>query len=232
MTTKYNHLFFDLDHTLWDFEANSRLTLLDLFVKHNLEQQLKTEYEDFYKSYIKVNDGKWALYRTGGITKEQLRLERFRDTFSTFGYVDNEFAAVFESEYLSICPHKTQLLPGTEELLEYLRKRYELHVITNGFLETQKIKMKESGLELFFQSMISSEEIGVNKPAPQIFEKSLKRTGADSKTSLMIGDSLHADILGAQSFGMDQVFYNPLKVKHNERPTFEISHLLEMKNFL
>ncbi len=232
MTTKYHHLFFDLDHTLWDFEANSRHTLMYLYIKYNLESELKSDYEAFYRTYIKVNDSKWASYRVGGITKERLREERFQETFAAFGYNDKEFAADFEKEYLSICPHKTQLLPGTEELLEYLKQRYELHVLTNGFVETQKIKMQKSGLEIFFESMISSEEIGANKPAPEIFKASIQRTGADPKSSLMIGDNLHADIIGAQSFGMDQVFYNPLRIKHSEKPTFEISHLLEMKGFL
>ena len=232
MNPAYHHLFFDLDHTLWDFEANSRLTLLDLYARHNLELQLKTDYDSFYTAYIKVNDSKWALYRKGGITKERLRAERFQETFSNFGFNDLEFSAIFEKEYLSICPHKTQLLPGTEELLEYLKNRYELHVITNGFAETQKTKMQKSGLEFFFESMISSEEVGVNKPAPEIFRQSLARTGAAPKTSLMIGDNLQADIVGAQSVGMDQVYYNPLKIKHTEKPTFEIAHLLEMKDFL
>lgn len=232
MTTNYQHLFFDLDHTLWDFEANSRLTLLDLFNKYNLEDELKTGYDNFYTTYIKVNDGKWELYRKGGITKERLRVERFQETFALFGFSDVEFSAVFEKEYLSICPHKTQLLPGTEELLEYLQHRYEMHVITNGFVETQKTKMQKSGLEFFFESMISSEEVGVNKPSPEIFKQSLERTGANPRTSLMIGDNLQADIVGAQSFGMDQVYYNPLRIKHNVRPTFEIAHLLEMKDFL
>lgn len=232
MTTNYQHLFFDLDHTLWDFEANSRLTLLDLFNKYNLEDELKTGYDNFYSTYIKVNDGKWELYRKGGITKERLRVERFQETFAMFGFSDVGFSAVFEKEYLSICPHKTQLLPGTEELLEYLQHRYEMHVITNGFVETQKTKMQKSGLEFFFESMISSEEVGVNKPSPEIFKQSLERTGANPRTSLMIGDNLQADIVGAQSFGMDQVYYNPLRIKHNVRPTFEIAHLLEMKDFL
>lgn len=232
MTTNYQHLFFDLDHTLWDFEANSRLTLLDLFNKYNLEDELKTGYDNFYTTYIKVNDGKWELYRKGGITKERLRVERFQETFAMFGFSDVGFSAVFEKEYLSICPHKTQLLPGTEELLEYLQHRYEMHVITNGFVETQKTKMQKSGLEFFFESMISSEEVGVNKPSPEIFKQSLERTGANPRTSLMIGDNLQADIVGAQSFGMDQVYYNPLRIKHNVRPTFEIAHLLEMKDFL
>lgn len=232
MTTLYQHLFFDLDHTLWDFEANSRLTLLDLFEKHHLEPVLKTDYDSFYNSYIQVNDSKWALYRKGGITKERLRAERFRETFANFGFEDIEFTKVFEKEYISICPQKTQLLPGTEELLEYLQQRYEMHVLTNGFLETQKTKMQKSGLEFFFESMISSEEVGVNKPAPEIFRHSLELTGAAPETSLMIGDNLQVDIVGARSFGIDQVFYNPLKIKHAERPTFEISHLLEMKKFL
>lgn len=232
MPAPYQHLFFDLDHTLWDFEANSKLTLLDLYHKHELEQLLKTGYDNFYKTYIAINDGLWDQYRKGQVTKQLLREKRFFETFSSFGLKDTEFSKGFEDEYLSICPHKTQLLPGTEELLEYLKEKYELHVITNGFSETQNIKMTKSGLDAFFGHVISSEKIGVNKPEPKIFLESMRLTGAEIEKSLMIGDNLQADIIGAQSCGMDQVFYNPARIVHGEKPTFEIFHLLQMKDFL
>lgn len=232
MAKQYQHLFFDLDHTLWDFEANSRLTLEELFVHHDLENQLKTSSTDFYTTYIAINDRLWSQYRKGEVTKEILREKRFFDTFDQFGLSDAEFSKHFEDEYLEKCPHKTQLLPGTEELLEHLRGKYELHVITNGFVETQKIKMTKSGLHQFFGRMFSSEEIGVNKPDSKIFIESMRQTGAEVESSLMVGDNLEADIVGAKNCGMDQVFYNPGRAKHQEAPTFEVSHLLQLKEFL
>lgn len=232
MASAYKHLFFDLDHTLWDFEANSRDTLLGLFHGQGLETLLKTDYETFYSTYISINNELWSQYRIGKITKEQLRATRFYRTFMSFHLNDREFSGYFESQYLKICPHKTQLLPGTEELLDYLHKRYELHVLTNGFVETQKIKMEKSGLNAFFGTMFSSEVVGVNKPDPKIFEESLRQTGAEAVSALMVGDNLDADILGAQQCGIDQVYYNPARLAHSARPTFEVSHLLQMKTFL
>ena len=172
------------------------------------------------------------LYRKGEISKADLRLQRFRDTFKTFGFEDDDFCRLFEEEYIDACPHQVQLLPGTFEVLEYLTANYKLHIITNGFSETQGIKMSKSGLEPFFQNVYSSENIGVNKPDALIFKEALRSAGADREESLMIGDSLAADIIGARKFGMDQVYFNPGRLPHNEDPTFEISALLEMKEFL
>ena len=182
MSKKYRYLFFDLDHTLWDFEANSRITLFDLFIKYDLESQLKTSFELFYTSYISINDRLWGLYRQGKLTKHRLREQRFFDTFHSFGFFDQDFSKAFENEYLSICPHQTQLISGTEELLEYLYRDYELHVITNGFSETQQIKMSKSGLNAFFGKVFSSEEIGVNKPEPKIFIESMRQTGGSRQS--------------------------------------------------
>lgn len=232
MAKKYEHLFFDLDHTLWDFEANSKITLHAMFDQYELGTVTGVTKDDFYTTYIKVNSLKWKMYSEGRISKEQLREERFADTFRTFGYYDAAFCNSFEMEYVATCPHQTQLMPGAMEILNYLNGRYELHIITNGFIESQGTKMNKSGIGDYFRNMFSSEAIGVNKPAPQIFEEALKSAGAVGENSLMIGDNLQADVIGARQCGMDQVYYNPARLPHSEEPTYEVDHLLQLKNFL
>ncbi len=232
MTKKYEHLFFDLDHTLWDFETNSRETIFQLFDLHHLKKKTKSEKAIFYKKYTAINEGKWTLYRAGKITKEKLRAERWADTFRHFGLDDFDFSQDFENEYLEKCPQCTALFPNALEILAYLKPKYKLHILTNGFAETQATKLKMSGLQPFFENVFSSEEIGVNKPNAAIFVEAMKRAGASRKNSLMIGDNLFADILGAKNVGMDQVYFNPHQILHGEKPTFEIAKLLELKTFL
>ncbi len=232
MKLKYEHLFFDLDHTLWDFDTNSKNTLYGMFEKYDLERVTGVNKEGFYKNYLNVNRSLWYKYQHGQITKEQLRKDRFRAAFAAFDYYEPEFFALFETEYVSTCPHQTAVMPGTFELLDYLKTRYELHIITNGFVESQATKMSKSGLGVYFKHVISSDAIGVNKPHPSIFEKSMSLAGAQPTHSLMIGDNLETDIKGAQGCGIDQVFFNPEKEVHNGSPTFEVSHLLQMKDFL
>ncbi len=228
----YEHLFFDLDHTLWDFDTNSRDTLSELYQRHKLADNLTGTENEFLDTYIRINEEKWALYRVGKIDKKTLRRERFLETFAEFGLVDEVFSHEFEIEYIDTCPHKTTLLPGAIEVLEELQNKYHLHIITNGFSEVQEIKLTKSGLKPFFKQIVSSDEIGVNKPAAPIFVESLKRAGAKRSQSLMIGDNLVADIIGAKNCGIDQVYFNMHKQKHNERVTHEIKHLLELKNIL
>lgn len=229
---KYNHLFFDLDHTLWDFDLNSRETLTDLFSKYELHQSLKTEPDNFVSTYFRINEEKWKLYRKGSITKADLRKERFFETFLEFGLNDEEFSHQFEVEYIDLCPHKTALLPYTLEILDYLKDDYQLHIITNGFSEIQDIKLSKSGLKPYFDKIISSDYIGVNKPGAAIFIESLKLAGANRKESLMIGDNLGADIIGARNCGIDQVYFNPELSIHEEKVTYEISNLKELKKIL
>lgn len=225
---KYKHIFFDLDHTLWDFHTNSSLALQHLFVQHELEARLRVTSQVFLDTYVRVNDEMWDKYRKGNIDKSTLRKERFKQTLSHFGHNDPELGERLDTEYLEVSPHQTALIPGTIEVLEYLAPRYQLHILTNGFTEIQNIKLTKSGLKNYFRHIITSESIGVNKPHAPVFVESLKRTGATRNESLMVGDNLAADILGAKNSGIDQVYFNPGSVPHKEKVTFEIRELKEL----
>lgn len=232
MKSSYRHLFFDLDHTLWDHHGNSRSTLSLLFDKHRLQEKMAAEFTRFWDSYVEINDNLWSEYRQGKITKEKLRVERFHRSFSSLGYDDVKFCQSFEAEYMNTCPRQTGLMPGVKEILNYLVEHYELHIITNGFAETQDIKLEHSGLKPYFGKVIASDEVGITKPQAGIFVESMKRVGATRRESLMIGDSLVADIVGARNCGIDQVYYNPEKRSHQEAVTYEIESLRELETFL
>lgn len=231
MAQQYKHLFFDLDHTLWDFETNSKETLRELFDTHNLQQHTAS-FEAFYSAYHAVNEEKWRLYRLGQLDKATLRATRFLDTLKQFDLNHPELALHLDTEYLRKSPYKTNLLPGALDVLRNLHEKYTLHIVTNGFREVQGIKMEASGLVPFFKHTFSSEEVGVNKPDPRIFQHAMHHAGATVRGSLMIGDNWEADVLGAKKVGMDQVFFNPEKSPQTEAATFDIQHLNELLNFL
>ncbi len=229
----YKHIFFDLDHTLWDHETNVYHTLRELFDHYQLDAKTGASKDDFHACYRRVNNLKWQLYGAGKITKEELRNSRFYDTFRELGLDDHPFSVEFERVFIETCPHQTALLPGAVEVLDYLlEKNYILHIITNGFAEIQDIKLSKSGLKPYFEQVVTSDKIGVNKPHARVFEESMRRAQTNSRESLMVGDNLEADVLGAQRIGMDQVFYNPGGIVHREKPTYEISHLEELKAIL
>ena len=223
------HIFFDLDRTLWDFEMNSRETLEELYLEL-LAAQTTVTADEFIKIYHKHNERLWSEYRKGSIKKEVLRWKRFQMTFKELGIVNNALAQQFDEAYITRSPHKTNLFPGTIETLVYLNKHYQLHIITNGFLETQSLKIDNAGITPFIQHMTTSEEAGHQKPAPGAFEYSLNKTGAKVNNSVMVGDDLEIDIIGAANVGMKQVFFNPERQKQNFKPTWEIATLSEMKN--
>lgn len=226
------HVFFDLDHTLWDFKMNSRETLSELFHELRLESHGVETVEMFIESYEKVNDLKWAQYRDGVIDKVTLRNTRFRDALAHFEVEHPDLAHQMEMEYIKRSPHKTNLFPGALETLEYLQPKYDMHIITNGFSEVQDIKLSKSGLKPFFRSVITSEQVGVNKPDPKIFRFALEQTGGKRNRSVMIGDNLEADIRGARRSGLHQVFFNPEGQSHTDKVTAEISALEELRNWL
>ena len=228
---KYSHIFFDMDGTLWDFDENSRETLTELFFRHNLDASIDNP-DDFVDTYHEVNLQLWNLYRKGQMTKDVLRVKRFKISFEHFGVHNDSLAASFGDEYLEISPTKTLLIPHTIEILEYLFNRYSLHIITNGFLSTQQVKMKNCGLEKYFRSLTSSEDVGHNKPRPEIFHHALSAVHARKEESIMIGDDLKVDILGSRQFGIDQVFFNREGIVHNEAVTHEIKSLAELNGFL
>lgn len=229
----YEHLFFDWDHTLWDFEKNSQASLANLFVDLELSALGIPDFDTFFSKYITINDLKWDMYRKGEIDKQTLRETRFRETFAFFQVVQDEVAWTLETRYIAETPYQNHLIQGAAEVLEELNTRgYKLHVITNGFHESQNIKFSESGLEPLFDLLLCSDQVGVNKPDGKIFRKALDLTGAKRKNSLMIGDNLIADCVGARRQGIDQVFFNPSQQSHNENVTYEITALSELLVFL
>lgn len=219
-------IFFDLDHTLWDFEKNSGETLHELHNELELNSHTKDAH-NFIEKYQEINHYYWKLYRDGKIEKAKLRVIRFQETLEHFGINDDKLAERMGEEYLKRCPQKRHLFPDAIEVLEHLSKNYKLHIITNGFLEVQHIKTRQSGIHDFFDLILCSEEVGVNKPHPDIFHFAMKSTNAKAEESVMIGDTYEADILGAKSVGMKTIFFNPKK-ELVEEETLQIHELKEL----
>jgi putative hydrolase of the HAD superfamily len=230
---KYKHLFFDLDRTLWDFDSNFIETFKEIFTKFSLEQNGIPSFEAFTTAYTGHNDHLWDLYRNDKISKEELRDTRFLITLNDFGIDDVALANEISEEYIFISPRKGMLMPGTIEVLEQLKSKYRLHIITNGFEEIQKVKMEYAGLNEYFDSVVTSEEAGSKKPDNRIFSYALEKAGAKVTESIMIGDDFEVDILGATSIGMDTVFYDPQNSKRVDREsTYRVTHLTELLSLM
>ena len=202
----YKHIFFDLDHTLWDFEANSKKALQQIFEEQNLGEKGIPSFESFHAKYLPINDRYWARYHHGFVPKEKLRVGRFHDTLKEFNVDDEVLAEAIAASYLSISPKMTALFADAMEVLKYLQDKYALHLITNGFAEVQWLKIEHSGLKPFFEHIIISEEVGTQKPAKEIFEIAMERAKTNADECIMIGDNFNTDIVGARNAGMDQIF--------------------------
>lgn len=230
---KYKHLFFDLDHTLWDFDANARETLQQLHSQLNLHERGVHDFDLFHKTYLQHNEKLWDRYRKGFIKQEELRLKRMWLTLLDFRIADDDLTREMSDQFLSLLPTRTILFPDTVDVLNYLRdKGYGLHLITNGFEKTQHSKLKHSGLDGYFKNVITSEGSNSIKPQPEIFEYAMQQAGATVTESLMIGDTLDVDIAGAMSVGMDQVHVNYNYAAQDLQPTYTIHTLKEVKQFL
>ena len=227
MQAKTN-IFFDLDHTIWDFDRNAEETLTELYTIYKLGELGLTSCTEFIATYTENNHQLWADYHLGKITKDVLRAERFNKTFIQLGIHPADVPHQFENDYVNISPTKTNLFNGAEQVLSYLQNKYTLHIISNGFKETTLTKMDLSALNRYFTNVIISEDIGVNKPNPIIFEQALAKAKANKTESIMIGDSLEADIYGALNFGMDAIFFNPLKKEKPEDVKNQIHDLEEL----
>lgn len=203
------HLFFDLDRTLWDFELNSYSALQHLFAQYLSEHSIKN-FESFHQTY-KVNNARlWNRYGKGKISKEELRIKRFRDTLQQFQIFDEELAETLADQYVAVSPMQTYLLPNAHETLRSLKESgYQLHIITNGFKEVQHIKLEKSELRHYFDLILCSEEVGKNKPALEIFHHALVETQASKHESVMIGDDLNVDVIGAVNAGMEGILFDP-----------------------
>jgi len=227
---KYRHLFFDLDHTLWDFEANARATLLELHNALNLAERGVSDFDLFHRNYLIHNEKLWGVYRKGLIKQDELRTKRMKLSLMDFKIADDELVKEMSVRFLELLPTRTILFPGTIEILQYLkRKKYELHLITNGFEITQHSKLKYSGLSIFFKEIITSEVSNSLKPQKEIFEYAFRRTSAKPEESIMIGDSIEVDIVGAMNAGIDQVYVNHLGIEPEVKPTYIVSELVELR---
>lgn len=228
----YEHVFFDLDRTLWDFERNSLETIHDLYHEFELRNKNVPSFDEFLAVYRLKNQELWALYRVGKVTKDELRQLRFHLSLKHFYIDDRKMALALNDRYVETCSLKPHLLPNALPVLEYLNDKYELHIITNGFKEAQFVKLRNSGIEPFFKEVIISELYGKAKPHQDIFRHAFDRSGGNAKHSVMVGDDFEADIIGANNAGMDSIYLAEFPKKSQVKPTHHIKGLIELKEIL
>jgi putative hydrolase of the HAD superfamily len=228
---RYRYLFFDLDHTLWDFETNSRQTLEQLYEDLNLVEKGIDDFGQFHRNYLVHNDRLWERYRNGHIKVDELRWKRMWLTLLEFKIGDESLARQMATRFLELLPTRKTLFPYAAEILYYLAgKDYQLHLITNGFEKTQQSKLRNSGLDKFFREVITSENSNTLKPHKEIFDYAFEKTGAKKEQSIMIGDSIEVDIMGAINAGIDQVYVNHLKETPAIQPTYTVYSLKELES--
>ncbi len=226
----YKHLFFDLDHTLWDFDTNAKIALTEIYKIFNLEER-KIPFDIFYTKYLYHNNILWERYQKGFITSEELKWRRMWRTLLDFKVANEQLAKDISSKFLTILPIQQKLFPYAIEILDYLvTKNYTLHLITNGFEKVQWSKINNSGLNKYFTHVITSESSNSLKPKKEIFEYAMQKAGANLQESIMLGDNLLADIQGAINIGMDSVFVNHINATTTLKPTYIIQHLKELED--
>lgn len=228
---EYKCILFDLDHTLWDYETNSREALSELYLQFQLKERGVREME-FLDTFYVINNELWDLYDRGLLHRDVIRNERFHRIFMHHGVDDLAMSLRFSDAYLDHSPKKKNLMEGCLETLDYLLPKYPLVIVTNGFDEIQSTKLRSSGIAHYFKDVVTSARAGFKKPAKEIFEFALRENDVRAHESIMIGDNLLTDIAGAKNASVDTVFYNPNKTAHQTAVDFEIETLRELKNFL
>ncbi|PTM09816.1 MAG: noncanonical pyrimidine nucleotidase, YjjG family [Bacteroidetes bacterium] len=223
-----SHVFFDLDHTLWDFDKNSGLTFQKIFELNGIDINLK----DFLEVYEPINLNYWKLYREEKIDKTSLRYKRLSDTFNILEFdVKSRIINKLSDDYIDYLCTFNNLFDGTLEILDYLKPKYELHIITNGFKEVQQGKLNNANINHYFNTVTNSEMVGVKKPNPKIFNHALSLANANIEQSIMIGDNIEADVIGALDMGLDAICYNYHKEQLTNGIKF-VDNLLELKHYL
>ena len=228
MNKKFKNIFFDLDHTLWDFDKNSKHT----FKKILTENQINIDIDVFLKTYIPINTDYWKLYRENNISKDKLRYGRLSDTFKALDRdVSTKIIYKLSDDYIKYLSSFNFLIDETIPILKYLNSRYKLHIITNGFQEVQNLKLINSGIDHFFKTITNSEMAGVKKPNQKIFQLAINKAKTDFNSSIMIGDNLEADIYGALNVGMDAILFNYHKISV-PKGVNSIDKLNQLKDYL
>lgn len=228
MDTKISDIFFDLDHTLWDFEKNSALAFEAILKKHDINVNV----EEFVALYVPINTKYWKLYQDDEVTQEELRYGRLKDAFNAVNYaISDDLIQLLSEEYIHFLPQYNHLFEGTIELLNYLKPKYKLHIITNGFNEIQYNKLKNSNIAHYFETVTNSENAGFKKPSPHIFHYALDLARSKKETSIMIGDNFEADIQGALNVGIDAIMFNEHNIEITENIK-QVNNLLAIKEYL
>ncbi len=228
MNKKIKHVFFDLDHTLWDFDKNSELTFEKIFNIHNVDIELN----DFLEIYVPINFKYWKLYREEKVTKTQLRFGRLKDAFDALRVeVSDDLINTLSEDYINYLSNFNNVFEGAHDILNYLSTNYTLHIITNGFAEAQDKKIKASKMSHYFKTITNSEMVGVKKPNPKIFNYALQQADASPEESIMIGDSVEADIEGALNVGIDTIYFDYKNV-NSQKQYKRITELKAIKDFL
>ena len=226
--TNITDVFFDLDHTLWDFEKNSALAFETIFKMQNLDINMP----DFLHFYVPINRAYWERYRKDEITQKELRFGRLKDTFDLLEFsIADDLIAFLSEEYIFYLPKYNHLFEGTIEILDYLKPKYNLHIITNGFAEIQGNKMNNSYISHYFKTITNSEMAGVKKPNSLIFDYALDLAKAKKENSIMIGDCIEADVQGALDAGLDAILFTESSEQVAENIK-QVNHLLELKKYL
>lgn len=228
----YKHIFFDLDHTLWDYDANATVSLTELYHAHGMSGYGRFSVEQMVDKFFEVNTELWELYNAHKIGKDDIRAMRFPRIFEKMNVPLSFIPNGFEDEYVALCPTKTKTFPNAHDTLAYLKEKYKLHIITNGFNSIQKCKLESAGLAQYFETVVTSESSEARKPHPKIFEFAFQLTGATPNDSLMIGDNLTSDIAGAINVKMDHIWFNPQKKRSNIEIDQEVVNLLSLKDLL
>lgn len=231
----YTDLFIDFDDTLYDTHGNSVIALRELFDALHLEQWF-TDAQVFYDRYWEANIDLWTRYSRGEITRDYLIVERFRRPFSYGEGLEptEQYCLEASDLFLDLCSSKPGLVEGARELMDYLKtKGYRLHMCSNGFHEVQYRKLRSCGLHNHFDTIVLSEDAGVNKPSPLFFDYAIQKTGAQKETTLMIGDNFQTDILGAKSYGLDTAYFNRFPDYPAVEPvTYEVTLLCQLMEIL
>lgn len=224
-----DHIFFDLDHTLWDYDRSARETLLEIYRNFDMEARGIRE-KKFINAFHEVNNKLWQKYNIGAIGREEIKNDRFKEVLRIVG-IDTTYSKQASEYFINNCSSKPYLMPNTMMALDYLQGKYQMHIITNGFDKAQELKMKNSGIHKFFDIVVTSETANSRKPFPEIFELSLSLAKANKTNSIMIGDNPKTDIQGAQDFGMKTLFYNPSGMKKSLADYTIESHMELIKLF-
>jgi putative hydrolase of the HAD superfamily len=223
------HIFFDLDHTLWDFEKNSALAFEKIFQELNFD----INSQQFMDIYNPINVAYWKLYEKNEIDQETLRVSRVKDAFEAFNFeISLDQINTISNLFIEYLTSNNHLIEGTIETLDYLKDKYVLHIITNGFSFVQDVKLQKSNLDKYFVTITNSEAAGHKKPHENIFKHALTSANASKTESIMIGDSFEADVLGAQNFGIKAVYFNPKAEMISQNQIIQIQSLTQLKNLL